>query len=134
MFCCYLSDSCYFVRRDRKGGEGNRRSRGRETVIRIYCTKKESISNKRGNVCKVLHKTLFSLSKNCFLGKVLIDNYCLRPYRITKHSQHGSSGSVGNDLLCEYEGGPDPSTLGKSWPGVTQACDQVGSLGPAGVQ
>lgn len=55
MFCCYLLEGCSYQMRDRKrmdlnwrgGGEELGGVEGEETVFRIYCMGKESISNKK---------------------------------------------------------------------------------------
>lgn len=58
MFVCYLLKACSFLMKDRKGmGTEGRRgeeelagAKAEETIIRLYCLRKESIFNKRKNL------------------------------------------------------------------------------------
>ena len=54
MFGCYLLEACSFLMIDRKGVDPEKRRggeelggvQGRESIIRVYCIKKDSIFNK----------------------------------------------------------------------------------------
>ena len=54
MFGCYLLEACSFLMTDRKGVDPEKRRggeelggvQGRESIIRVYCIKKDSILNK----------------------------------------------------------------------------------------
>ena len=62
MFDPYLLEACSFQMRDRKGvdpnGRGGRdqlaRREGGETVIMVYCMRKESVFDKKGKWKKIL--------------------------------------------------------------------------------
>lgn len=53
MFGCFLLEACYFLMRNKKGVDLERRGGGEElggvetveTILRIYCVRKESIFN-----------------------------------------------------------------------------------------
>ena len=70
MFGCFLLEACSFLMKDRKGvdleerggGEELGRVEERETIIRKYCLRKESIFNKSKNI-KVIVYNIHSFEK-----------------------------------------------------------------------